>query len=232
MTADDASVLTRRSGLLGRATRYAHRIVDQVGRADLTRPTPCDRWDLLELMRHLNESVATLREAVDHGCVFPEPAPAGPSDADVLQTFDVQTRLLLAAWDERHGDRPVAVGLDPVCGMVLANTGAVEIAVHGWDVAQACDLDAGFPTGLADDLLAVARWVVPHPRFPQFAPEIAARGPEAGDRLIAFLGRRPRRAVDEGAPETCGGPGRLSGAPTGFRTDAPLPLTLQYKMRF
>ncbi len=207
MTADAPSVLTRRSGLLARATRYTRRIVGHVGRADLTRPTPCDRWDLWKLMRHLNESVATLREAVDHGCVFPEPAPAGPSDADVLQTFDVQTRLLLAAWDERHGDRPVAVGLDPVCGMVLANIGAVEIAVHGWDVAQACDLDADFPTGLADDLLAVARWVVPRPRSSQFAPEVAAHAPEAGDRLVAFLGRRPLRAVDEGATDTHGGRG-------------------------
>jgi uncharacterized protein (TIGR03086 family) len=197
MTAGAPAVPTRRSGLLVRATSYARRIVGQVERADLARPSPCDRWDLRDLMRHLNESVATLREAVDHGCVFPEPAPAGPSDAEVLHTFDVQTRLLLAAWDERHGDRPVAVGPDPVCGTVLADIGAVEIAVHGWDVAQACDLDADFPAGLADDLLAVARWAVPRPRFPQFAPEIPACGPEAGDRLVAFLGRRPLRAVDD-----------------------------------
>jgi uncharacterized protein (TIGR03086 family) len=208
MTTDATSVLTRRSGLLARATSYARRIVGQVGRADLTRPSPCDGWDLRELMRHLNESVAALREAVDHGCVFPEPAPAGRSDADVLHTFDVQTGLLLAAWNEGHGDRPVAVGVDPVCGTVLANIGAVEIAVHGWDVAQACDLDADFPAGLADDLLAVARWAVPRPRFPQFAPEIPAGGPDAGDRLVAFLGRRPLRAVDH-APATSGSFGAL-----------------------
>jgi uncharacterized protein (TIGR03086 family) len=198
MTTDASSVLTRRSGLLARATHYARHIVGQVGRADLARPTPCDRWDLRQLMRHLTESVATLRESVEHGCVFPGPPFPGSAlhddPDDVLGTFDRQARLLLASWDERRGDRAVAVGRDPVNGVVLANIGAVEVAVHAWDVAQACALPAGVPAGLAGELLEVARWVLPRPRSPQFGPEVAARGTDAGELLVAFLGRRPLSA--------------------------------------
>jgi hypothetical protein len=65
--------------------------------------------------------------------------------------------------------------------------------VHGWDVATTCGIEADMPPGLAAELLAVARRVLPWPRSPLFAPEVVpARhaGPEA--LLVAFLGRRPR----------------------------------------
>lgn len=188
---DTTAVLTRRSALLERAVGYARRVIGQVRPGDLARPTPCAGWDLLALMRHFNESVVTLREAVEHGCVFPGPAPHEGLDDNVLSTFDQQTGLLLASWDEQGDDRAIAVGRDPVSGVVLANAGAVEVAVHAWDVAQACGLPARIPAGLAGELLEVARWVVPSPRSPQFGPEVAARGTDAGELLVAFLGRRP-----------------------------------------
>ncbi len=213
MTGDASAVLTRRRGLLERAIRYARTVVVQVRPTDLARPTPCAGWDLLDLMRHLNESVAALREAVEHACVFPGPAPGG-AGRDVLETFDMQSGLLLSGWDEQRGDRPVTVGRRPVPGLVVANAGAVELAVHGWDVAQACGLPDGIPLDLAAHLLAVARWVVPWPRFPQFGPEVPAGGAQAADeRLLAFLGRRASLGP---APNARGGPGRLTGAPTGF----------------
>jgi uncharacterized protein (TIGR03086 family) len=190
MTGDASAVLTRRHRLLERAVRHARQVVGQVRNGDLARPTPCAGWDLLALMRHFNESMAALREAVEHGCVFPGPAPHD-DPGDVLSTFDRHTGLLLASWDERGGDQTVAVGRDPVSGVVLANIGAVEVAVHAWDVAQACELPAGVPAGLAGELLEVARWVVPRPRWPQFGPEVAASGTDAGELLVAFLGRRP-----------------------------------------
>jgi uncharacterized protein (TIGR03086 family) len=200
MTGDASAVLTRRSALLERAVGYARTVVRQVRPEDLTRTTPCAGWDLLALMRHFNESVATLREAVEHGCVFPGPAPRTGFPDDVLAAFDRQCGLLLATWDERRGHAAVAVGGDPVNGVVLANTGAVEVAVHAWDVAQACALAVEIPAGLAGELLDVARWVVPRPRRPQFGPEVAARGAGADERLVAFLGRRPLGPVP-GAPE-------------------------------
>jgi uncharacterized protein (TIGR03086 family) len=184
---------TVRGLLLERAVRYARRVVGQVRIVDLALPTPCAEWDLLHLLRHLDESVATVREAVEHGCVFPGPAPSARVDIDVLLSIDRQTGLLLAAWDGVRGDRSVAVGPRPVPAAVLADTAALEIAVHGWDVASTCGIDPGMPPGLAVELLAVARRVLPWPRSPLFAPEVVPvreAGPD--DLLVAFLGRRPR----------------------------------------
>jgi uncharacterized protein (TIGR03086 family) len=190
------TVRIRRGRLLEPAVRYARQVVGQVRVSDMSLPTPCERWDLLHLLRHLDESVAAAREAVEHGCVFPEPIPPAP-DLDVLRSFDQQTGLLLAAWDDERGDRPVAVGSRSVPVTVLADTAAVELAVHGWDVAATCGIEADMPPGLATELLAVARGVLPWPRSPLFAPEVVPvrhAGPE--ELLVAFLGRRPF-----GAPE-------------------------------
>jgi uncharacterized protein (TIGR03086 family) len=75
---------------------------------------------------------------------------------------------------------------------VLAAAGALEIAVHGWDVEQACGGDRPLPESLAATLLAVAPLVVrgedrpAHFAAPYDVPPTAT----ASDRLLAFLGRR------------------------------------------
>ncbi len=191
------TVRIHRGRLLEHAARYAREVIGQVRITDMSRSTPCERWDLLHLLRHLDESVAAAREAVEHGCVFPEPAPSAQVDATVvlhvLRSFDRQTGLLLAAWDDARGDRPVAVGSRSVPATVLADTAAVELAVHGWDVATTCGIEDDMAPGLATELLAVARRVLPWPRWPLFAPEVVPErhaGPE--ELLVAFLGRRPR----------------------------------------
>ncbi|GAA3868495.1 maleylpyruvate isomerase family mycothiol-dependent enzyme [Saccharothrix violaceirubra] len=189
---DLLAVVQQRNGLLERATRYAREVTAQVRYPQLTRPTPCEGWDLWRLLWHVNETVVALREAVESSRVFPEPAPLDPDRADdVLSTFDRESALLLEAWDESADEATVAVGRHSVHGIVLANTGALELAVHGWDIARSCDLPAVIPADLATDLLRLAHAVVPIPRRPQFGPEILC--PEqarAGDRLVAFLGRR------------------------------------------
>ncbi|MFE7276387.1 hypothetical protein [Streptomyces sp. NPDC057623] len=70
--------------------------------------------------------------------------------------------------------------------------GAVEIAVHGWDVAQAGGRPRTIPVALAADLLAVGRRVVAEEdRGVRFAApvEVPARA-RADVLLLAFLGRR------------------------------------------
>jgi uncharacterized protein (TIGR03086 family) len=76
---------------------------------------------------------------------------------------------------------------------VLAAAGALDIAVHGWDVAVACGADRPIPESLAETLLAVAPLVVrPDDRPGRFAaPYDVPPTATASDRLLAFLGRRP-----------------------------------------
>jgi uncharacterized protein (TIGR03086 family) len=75
---------------------------------------------------------------------------------------------------------------------VLAAAGALEIAVHGWDVAQACGEDRPLPESLAATLLAVAPLVVRAEDRPgRFAaPYDVPPTATASERLLAFVGRR------------------------------------------
>jgi uncharacterized protein (TIGR03086 family) len=74
---------------------------------------------------------------------------------------------------------------------LLVSAAALEITVHGWDVARATGLDHEIPDDLAQALLAVAREVVvADDRVERFAaPTPCAPGAGAPTRLLAFLGR-------------------------------------------
>jgi uncharacterized protein (TIGR03086 family) len=78
---------------------------------------------------------------------------------------------------------------------LLAAAGSLEIAVHGWDVAQACGVDRPLPAALALELLEVVPLLVSDADRPRrFAePLDVPRGAPAGTRLLAALGRRASR---------------------------------------
>jgi uncharacterized protein (TIGR03086 family) len=84
---------------------------------------------------------------------------------------------------------------------MVAVTGAIEITVHGWDIAVACGRTRPVPPGLATVLLTAAQLLVPPDTRPGlFADPVALPGPASpGDQLVAFLGRRPFRGDPEGS---------------------------------
>jgi uncharacterized protein (TIGR03086 family) len=92
------------------------------------------------------------------------------------------------------GERRVAIGDRELTVSVTAAAGAIEIAVHGWDISAACGAHRPVPPGLAAALLPAAPLLIPREtRAGLFADPVPV--PEAacpGDRLVAFLGRRPR----------------------------------------
>lgn len=76
---------------------------------------------------------------------------------------------------------------------LLTGVGAVEVAVHGWDVAWACGRPRPIPEALAAELLALAPFfVTPFDRPVRFAVPLqpAAVG-DPYEELLAFLGRDP-----------------------------------------
>ena len=180
-------------GLLERAIGYALGSIAAVTPQLLPRPTPCPRWDLRALLRHLDDSLGALYEGIDTGRVglFGVDAPPGP---DLVATFRDRAGQLLAAWTAAGPrDRVIAIAGCPLPASLVASTGAIEIAAHGWDVARACGQHRPIPPTLAVDLLTIARPLVPEAtRHPRFAAPVAVRpGAAPGDRLVAFLGRRP-----------------------------------------
>ncbi|GAB2659439.1 maleylpyruvate isomerase family mycothiol-dependent enzyme [Saccharopolyspora gloriosae] len=177
--------------LLERAVDYLAGVLHEVPVAALTRPTPCAGWDLRALLAHLDDSVAVLGEAV--GGRIGLAAQAQP-EADPTRSLRDRSRRLLGAWNAAVDVDPVAVFGAEVPRCVVVGTGALEIAVHGWDIARSSGQHRPLPTALADDLLPlVALLVADEDRPGRFeAPIALPPGASAPDRLLGFLGRDPR----------------------------------------
>lgn len=191
------AVLHDQVGLLERAIGHALGSVAAVAPGLLSHPTPCSDWDLQALLRHVNESLAALCEGIDTGRIGSDP-PADAGDglaADLAATFrDRARRLLGALTSADHHDQVIAIVDRPLLASVVAGAGAIELAVHGWDISRACGQHRPIPPRLAADLLTICPLVITEAtRHPQFAaPVTVSPLASASDRLVAFLGRRPQ----------------------------------------
>lgn len=180
--------------LLERAISYTLGSLSLVTDASLSRATPCHDWDLGTLLAHMDDSLAALGEAADLGHVDLDAAvpwyDLGVAPATALR--DRACRLL-GAWTRAGSVGKVSVAGYPLSRGVVTATGAVEIAVHGWDVAEACGHPRPIPAALAAEVLDRAWLVVADADRPgRFAPALPVPAHAApGDCLLAFLGRRP-----------------------------------------
>jgi uncharacterized protein (TIGR03086 family) len=187
--------------LLERAIAYALGAVQGVTPSLLEAPTPCRDWDLRELLHHVDDSLAALHEGLGSSAVGPDPAgdpgSAGGARADPAgdpaRRFRDRARRLLETLTRAGDGEVVAVADLPLSAAMLASTGAIEIAVHGWDIARACGRDRPVPDGLAVELLRLCLPLVADAgRGGQFAAPVTICATAApSDRLIAYLGRDP-----------------------------------------
>jgi len=185
--------------LLEQAISYATRSALDITPALLPRPTPCRGWDLDMLLRHASESLATLHDGTttEHVALIPA-VPDRDQAADSARIFRDRAGRLLAAWATAHSRCQVLdIGDLPLPAIAMECAGAIEIAVHGWDISQACGQRRPIPDALATSLLVIAPLLIPQTgRHPLFSPPVALTaqaGP--GDRLVAFLGRKPPAAA-------------------------------------
>jgi len=171
--------------LLERSLAYALGSVAGAGHASLDRGTPCAEWSLGELLDHLDDSVDALYEGLTGGRIGLLPP------ADRVCGFRTRACAVLGAWAAGPPE-DVLVGERPLDTAVMAAVGAVEIAVHGWDVGRACGRPRPLPDGLAAELLSIAQCVVgEEDRGVRFAAPVAVPSRARAEiRLLAFLGRR------------------------------------------
>jgi uncharacterized protein (TIGR03086 family) len=190
MTSLPTASTMRAVALLERAIDYPRQALLGGRPALLPAPTPCADWDLRALLAHMDDSLAAFTEAADLGTVDLRPLASTPEAHRLVESLRLRACAALGAWSARHGDRPVSVGggrLDPG---VVAAAGALEITVHGWDVARACGLDLPIPDSLADALLDVALDLVADTDRPaRFGRPVPVGSVGRGDALLAFLGR-------------------------------------------
>ena len=186
--------------LLASAVSYALGACVQVAPGELTRPTPCAEWDLEALLAHLARSMADLESAFSTGHLDldpREPAAPEPDGGDAVEVLRDRAANLLFACYAHHGpDRFVLVGGLPLPAGIVACTGAVEIAVHGWDVSAARGRGGPIPPALATRMLRLGPLLVTGREGLFGRPVQVPAQASPGDRLVAYLGRIPMPPED------------------------------------
>ncbi len=187
--------LTGGVALLERAVGYTLGSLRSVTPADMSNPTPCREWDLRALLLHTNDSLLALYEAVDarHVGLDPDKDLGDPAEDPVASLRNRASRVL-GAWTNASTPDVVSVGGCPLTADVVAAAGAVEVAVHGWDVAETCGQHRPIPPKLAKEMLHLTPlFVTDVDRPTRFAaPVDLPWSASPSERLVAFLGRHPR----------------------------------------
>jgi uncharacterized protein (TIGR03086 family) len=177
--------------LLERALSWTRGVLVDV-RDDLAdAPTPCADWTLLDLLRHMVDSLSALAEAATGSVALaPDPVDRSAGPETLARSLCDLGCAVLGGW-MLADQRPVAVGAGPLHRAVLTEVGALEVAVHGWDVARSCGSTAELPPRLAAALVPVAaRRVGPRDRSGSFGPVVEPPGSDPVSLLLAHLGRR------------------------------------------
>ena len=164
--------------LLERAIGYTLGNLPLVTRVAMSRPTPCRDWDLRALLKHIDDSEAAGDWTVD---------------ADPVAGLRDRAHRLLDAWTRADGHKVISIAGCPLPVSILTSTGALEVAVHGWDVARACRQHRPIPPLLARDLLELAPLLVTGVDRPArfAAPVQVSPLASPSEQLIAHLGRDP-----------------------------------------
>ena len=179
-----------------KAMNAADRVIRRVTPDQLEAPTPCEEWDVRELVNHVvfgnwmfARAAGGERVRVDDDelpdMLGDDPAVAYRDSADAV----------VAAWR-----RPGAT--EEICHLPFADlpgSAAMrihfkDVVVHTWDLARATGQDEAIEPELASAALDIARAVVNDEQR-----ELGAFGPavEVGDdapvhhQLVGFLGRTP-----------------------------------------
>jgi uncharacterized protein (TIGR03086 family) len=180
------------TGLLAGAISYTLGVCALVRPGDMTLPTPCVEWDLAALIAHLSASMADLETAIRTGSLDLEHSPESAAGDPVETLRDQAAQLLCTVYGYDGAVRFVAVAGLPVPAGLVACTGAVEIAVHGWDVSAARSGPIPpIPAVLATRLLRVCPLVVAGREGLFAGPVEVPAQATPGDRLVGFLGRDP-----------------------------------------
>jgi uncharacterized protein (TIGR03086 family) len=182
-------------------------IVNSVEPAQFDRPTPCEEWNLLDLLAHMTVQhrgfaaaatgsgadqeiwqVATVTEAVraDPGGAYSEAA------RDVLEAFAAAGTAAASFALPEFGDGAVFPAA------MAMGFHFVDYVVHGWDVAAALGVPYELPAAVVQAVLPLV-FAVPDGDFrtmaaAPFGPALDSVGGDDFERILRHLGRDPQWA--------------------------------------
>ena len=176
------------------------RVVAQVTPAQFDWPTPCAEWNVRQLANHLLATLdlgrALLTDEMPAVQAGPGQVPAEDLIGDDLtESYRSGVGALIAATTTDSIDRVHLTPLGEMPGAGLAGFTALDVLVHGWDLAKATGQETTLDAGLAGQLLGFARQAISDDtgtRAPLIGAEIrASADADPTTQLVAFLGRQP-----------------------------------------
>jgi uncharacterized protein (TIGR03086 family) len=169
------------------ALAVAQHVVDNVDRTQFELPTPCDEWNVRQVLQHMIGG--NRRVAGDHA--------AEGEDVigdDLSASYAASAAGAAAAFEADGGlDRTYTLKIGEFPGHFAVRARSTDQLAHAWDLAKA----TGMSTDLAPELYAEALELLQSRfasagRSSSFAEEKPAPpGASAADRFAAFAGRRP-----------------------------------------
>jgi uncharacterized protein (TIGR03086 family) len=181
-----------------RAVRATVPVVARVGPPDLSRPTPCEEWDLGQLLAHMTvQHRGFAAAAAGHGG-DPEVWQLPPG-ADPVREYAQAAESVIAAFAEPGvADRSFLlpeITPRPVPARLAIGFHLVDYVVHGWDVARALGLPYELPPDVLAAALPIAEAVPVGAARRAFAPPVPEPGNDPLNRILALLGRDPAKNV-------------------------------------
>ncbi|MFW6641311.1 TIGR03086 family metal-binding protein [Nocardiopsis algeriensis] len=180
--------------LHGTAMEEFDRRVRRVRMTDWALPTPCEDWDVHDLVNHLTTEQLWVPSLLG-GARVEDVGDRMEGDnlgEEPLVSWEVASREARAAWlapSALQGTVHLSFGEVPAELYLWQMT--FDLAVHAWDLARALGTDDRVDPELAKELLVWARGQKFGPGAMFDAP--VEPGDDAGDqdRLLALTGRRP-----------------------------------------
>jgi uncharacterized protein (TIGR03086 family) len=162
--------------------------------SDLSAPTPCTEWNLRQLLNH---TLGALDLHLDAAAGLPVDRSRSHPDTDRFGTEPAAAFAAIVARGARAWREPGVVDgtwtlpMGSIPGSIVMMLHLTEVVVHGWDIGRATGENAVIPAELAEPALEFSRgFATEAHRGTAFAADLATGGPP-GERLVAFLGRRP-----------------------------------------
>ena len=187
---------------LAQAQDWMASLIDQIEPAQLSAATPCDDWDVRDLVAHVYMGAGRVR-AMGEG----RPAESVQADVDGLPAdlgagYREAVAAARAAWaDDAQLNRPVHAPWGVVPGAAAIGGYLNEALAHGWDLAVATGRPSEIDPALAAAALKVAQLAIPaegrdQMPFGEVVPCAADASPS--DRFVSWMGRKVAQPVEVG----------------------------------
>jgi uncharacterized protein (TIGR03086 family) len=168
--------------VLSRALDQAGDVLAAVQSDQLTQPTPCEGWNVEQLISHLLATPGKFIEMMTGGqpdwSAEPPPVPE-----DWAAAFRSAGDDLIHLWHEKEEGADTS----------SADWQTAELAVHTWDLARATGQSTDLDPEVAERGLAfMSQGLTPENRGEAFGAEVSVPSDApVYDRLAAFAGRAP-----------------------------------------